>query len=324
MLPETRYAYSVARIRVAEINMLDRNRIERMIDSDTVAGTMRILNEIGYSGSVDYEQILKKETANLYAYLKSISPEPEVFDIFAHRYDSHNLKVLIKSELSGNDNENLLTDNGVFDKNELRVMVRERDLKKLPVEFADAVVKILDVFARTKDPQIIDILLDKAYYVLFMRLATDTGSKYLMNLAKLIIDIANINAFIRIKSKMEDLDLLSRVLIEGGNVPVELYTRSFGNDMEVFREQLKGSGYSGLLDVFLDDTGGITVFEKACDNFIMAYVRKYKNRTFGIEPLIGYMLGKETEIKNARIILVGKINRISRDTIRERLRDGYV
>jgi len=35
-------------------------------------------------------------------------------------------------------------------------------------------------------------------------------------------------------------------------------------------------------------------------------------------------MAKETEIKNARIIMVGKINNISNDVIRERLRESYV
>ena len=37
MLPETRYAYSVARVRVTELNMLTKSRLERMLDSDRIS-----------------------------------------------------------------------------------------------------------------------------------------------------------------------------------------------------------------------------------------------------------------------------------------------
>jgi V/A-type H+-transporting ATPase subunit C len=43
----------------------------------------------------------------------------------------------------------------------------------------------------------------------------------------------------------------------------------------------------------------------------------------GIEPVIAYLFFKDTEIKNARLILTGKANKISQETIKERLRLGY-
>ncbi|MCD6322872.1 MAG: V-type ATP synthase subunit C [Clostridiales bacterium] len=324
MLSETRYAYSVARIRVAELNMLSKSRLERMLDSNRVSDAVRVLNEAGYPENNDYEGMLREETADLYAYLKEISPEPEIFDIFSYRYDSHNIKVLLKSELSGADFEELLVDNGVIDKSTLGVLIRERNFGIIPQEFKEAITKSLDTYARTKDPQIIDILVDGAYYRLYLRMAAATGSKFLVKLASIIIDIANISAYIRVKSKMEDLDLLSRVLILGGTIKIKEYMESFSRDIAGFSDVLKGTGYGSLLDILTEASGNVTEFEKACDNYIMEFLRKFRHKAFGIEPLIGYMLGKETDIKNARIILVGKVNRISNDVIRERLRNGYV
>ena len=41
------------------------------------------------------------------------------------------------------------------------------------------------------------------------------------------------------------------------------------------------------------------------------------------DPVIAYLMAKETEIKNLRIIFTGKINRLPENTIRERLREAY-
>ncbi len=324
MLPETRYAYAVARVRVAELNMLNRARLERMLDSDTASGALRVLHEAGYSETGNYEEILGKETASIYSYLREISPEPDVFDMFSYRYDSHNIKVLLKAEFSGLEEVSMLVDNGVFEKNLLSVMIRERNLGKLPDEFSKAILGVVDTFSRTRDPQIIDILIDRAYYVLFNRLAGEVKSDILEDLAATTIDISNLNSFIRIKSRMEDLDLLSRILIEGGKIPVKRYLDAFGSDIEAFLGETKGYGYNSLVETAIENKGKITEFEKACDNFIMSRIKKFRYKAFGIGPLVGYMLGKETDVKNARIILVGKTNRINNDIIRERLRDSYV
>lgn len=55
-----------------------------------------------------------------------------------------------------------------------------------------------------------------------------------------------------------------------------------------------------------------------------AFLRSNRYEPLGISPVIGYMLGKETEIKNARIAMMGKANRISKEKTKERLRMCYV
>ena len=41
-------------------------------------------------------------------------------------------------------------------------------------------------------------------------------------------------------------------------------------------------------------------------------------------PLAAYILARENEIKSVRIILSGKINNLSDDSLRERVREMYV
>ena len=57
---------------------------------------------------------------------------------------------------------------------------------------------------------------------------------------------------------------------------------------------------------------------------MMEYVKVAKYKALTIEPLVAYVYAKETEIKNIRIILTGKINQIEPQNIKERLRDSYV
>ena len=57
---------------------------------------------------------------------------------------------------------------------------------------------------------------------------------------------------------------------------------------------------------------GFTVFEKA----------KYKTLT--PEPVVAYILAKETETKCVRIILTCKLHNIDTEIIKERVREVYV
>jgi V/A-type H+-transporting ATPase subunit C len=65
-------------------------------------------------------------------------------------------------------------------------------------------------------------------------------------------------------------------------------------------------------------------FDRLADDFVLDYVRGAKLISIGIEPLVGYMMAKENEVKIVRIILAGKLAGLSSETIRKRLRQSYV
>ena len=64
--------------------------------------------------------------------------------------------------------------------------------------------------------------------------------------------------------------------------------------------------------------------DKFCDNYIMSYMKEAKLKALTIEPVVAYIYAKQTEFKNIRIIFTGKLNNISNEKIKERLRESYV
>lgn len=69
---------------------------------------------------------------------------------------------------------------------------------------------------------------------------------------------------------------------------------------------------------------GVSGVEKALDNQKMEYVKDALYVPFGIEPIVGFLQAKETEVRNLRMILTGKISGMDDVLIKERLRDTYV
>lgn len=67
----------------------------------------------------------------------------------------------------------------------------------------------------------------------------------------------------------------------------------------------------------------LEVSEKNLDDYLMDKIKLFKINPFGMESILGFLYAKETEIKNIRIILAGKINNIENNMILERLRQGY-
>jgi vacuolar-type H+-ATPase subunit C/Vma6 len=66
------------------------------------------------------------------------------------------------------------------------------------------------------------------------------------------------------------------------------------------------------------------VLEREIDDYLMTVVRRAKYQVFGLEPLIGHFIAKETEIKTLRLVLIGKLMQIKPEDLKERLRLSYV
>ncbi|NSW90529.1 MAG: V-type ATP synthase subunit C [Firmicutes bacterium] len=332
---ETQFAYGIGRIRVIEKRLLDKGKFDRMIDSKTPGEALKILVEAGYDESAtditgkayEYEKLLREEQKKLYRLLRELTDESKVFDIFLLNNDYHNIKVILKSEFLGiEDNTNLLESVSIPATN-LKMMIRERDFEQLSFYMKEAIEECIDTFNRTHDPQQIDLILDRAYFKHVVELANNLEISFIKELLKITVDLTNIKTFLRLKKLNMPVGFLQKNLMPGGKIDNNIFIRNMDLPLEGFVDTMKGSAYENIckkgIDSFIN-TGSIAVFEKLADDYLIAFAKKVKYKTFGIEPLIGYLLAKENELKNVRIVMVGKINNISADIIRERLRETYV
>jgi len=331
---DTQYAYAVGRIRAIERKLFDKSKIDRMVDAKSAEEALRVLIEADYGYSAQevsnvsgYEKLLSEEQKKLYKLLRDIAPQPEVFDVFLFKNDYHNIKVMLKAEFSGQEADHLLLDSGSIPLNKLKVMIKERNYKEMPDIMREAVNQCIDTFNRTGDPQAIDIILDGAAYEQMSRASNLSGNNYLKNIIMKTIDLENIKNFLRARRQDKPWDFVSKILLQGGILSKEFFYKSMEDSLDGFAESLKQTDYFSVCEEGVGRfkaTGSLTRFEKLMDDFIMQVIKKAKYVSLGIEPLIGYLMAKETEIKNIRIIMVGKINNMSNEIIRERLREAYV
>lgn len=328
------YAYAVARIRAIEGRLLDRARLERMVEAKTADEAFKVLQEAGYGyysgGSFntdDYEEVLKQEEDKTFRLLMEVSPYPEAFDIFLYKIDYHNMKFLIKAEFLGQLEEGGLINEGTIPPSGLRSALAERTLEVLPEVMEKAVETAIDTFNRTSDPQTIDILLDLALYSQLAESARRLGESFIIELVGIMADLSNIGTYLRVRNMNKSREFFQRVLLPGGRLSGDLFPRQAHENVEGFMNAVRYTVYGKLCEEAVtsySSSGSLTAFERLSDNYLIGYIKKAKYITLGIEPLVAYLMAKQFEIKNARIVMVGKINGIPDDIIRERLRDTYV
>ena len=69
----------------------------------------------------------------------------------------------------------------------------------------------------------------------------------------------------------------------------------------------------------LKKTGSLFTLEREITNYLLASVRKTKYLAFGVEPLLGYFLARENELKLIRLILTSKKMQVKTEDLKERL-----
>lgn len=334
MSDETRYAYAVARIRAIEKKLLDKGKLERMVEARTAEDAMKVLIEAdyGYTGgetlsAYEYERLLKEEYKKVYKLLREVAPNPQIFDVFMLKNDYHNAKVILKGEFSGNNDDSILIDSGTINPGKLRIMIRDRKMSDMPVIMRRAVEECVDSFNRTGDPQVIDLIMDRAAFMHMKDEVKNINEVFLKDLIVILIDLANINIFLRVKKMNKNWDFLQKTLLPGGSISEDAFVKNLQDTLENFINSLRFTPYGQICEDAItnfNNTGSLSKFEKLSDNFVINYLKKAHYKALGLEPLVGYIIAKEMEIKNARIVMSGKINNISSDIIRERLREAYV
>jgi len=332
-MQQTSYAYAVGRIKVLENKLLSRDKIDRMLEAPSAEEAIKVLaeNEYGQGQDManphDYEKLLSAELEKTYQLINTITPNKAITDLFLLRYDIHNLKVLLKARFLGNEQDQFLAGIGSIPVADLKNAVLNQDYENLPPFLARALTELEEALSLKFDPMKIDLFLDRAYYDWVFTVCNKGRNAFLRQLFIKRVDLTNIETMFRVRKIGEGFEFLKKLLIPHGSFDFSFFSAAMDQTPEEFLQAMKNSEYAKVLTAGIQDfikTGSLTLYERLMDDYIMGFLKSHKYNPLGIEPVIGYLLAKENEIKLVRMIMVGKINRIPNDRIRERLRDVYV
>lgn len=158
-------------------------------------------------------------------------------------------------------------------------------------------------------------------------------SNFLRDYSRHLIDMHNIKTFLRLYVLKEPLDKLNAHLEAGGFIQKELFLKLYHQDISLFLHRLeyvhKDSAmvdYASFLReaiMQLEKTGSFVWLEKANNDFLVAVLKPAKYISFGSEPLLAYYFAKLNEMNLIRMIILGKLNAISPDLVKERLNAVY-
>ena len=318
------YPFAVASIRSMENKLLTKQRLMQMADAKDAAEAFRILCETDYGKTVtedvrDFEKMIQNHLEEEYQAVGKLIPSETFMDIFRFKNDYHNIKVLIKEEIAKVNGKKYLIKGGSIPLESLQKNFRDRNYVELPNIKAEAVQEAIEMYAKTKNARYIDTILDRACFQVMSDSAHKLGNEYVSRYVSKLADMTNLKTLLRVWRLKRTEEELEDSIVPGGELPADLIIRAFKNDVI---QVMKETSYGPLCETYMPQ--GFTVFEKACDDYLMGYVKDAKYKTLTPEPVAAYILAKETEAKCVRIIMTCKLQEIDPETIKERVREAYV
>ena len=329
------YFYASARARALEAGLLGKDALLRLVDSSSVDVCYSLLTELGYdlktdeSGRPLREATLLDRLSSAFEEILDLTKDAgeDVFGIWRYPYDCNNVKAAIKCFFRKKDCSGMLFDFGTVSTEELLLAVQNNDFSILPDHMAQAAQEAVSTFAKTGNPQQIDLLLDRACYLDMLEGAKACGVEYAVRLVKSKIDLVNLLTCVRVlrmNSGEAGRMLLTEALLEGGDLPADLLMDLYDAGEKGFWERLLYTNYKSFAEAVGGNDPSLTAVECAADNTWMGIVREARFIACGAEVLIGYLLGVECEVRNVRVILAGKAAGLGSETVWERIRDSYV
>ena len=320
---ETEYVYAVAYMKTLENKMLTLNEIESLITAKDVHTALKILTDKGFGiNSKTYtsvDELLKDELEKVWEEAKNVCPEEAPLDVLLYKNDFHNLKTILKSSVYAVEWENLVLRPCACEPQLIDDAIKNNNFENLPEFIKETAKKGYELITKTDDGQLFEIFVDKSELLTMYELAKQSKNSFLIEWSRLEIVVANMKIAARCLGRNKDFIENAIIPVDGMNIQ-KLVDASLANLQEV-SAVIADIGYQraaeGLLVSFAE-------FEKCCDNIKINFIKKAKNKFFGFEPIMAFLIGKEYELQTLRIILSCKLNDVSTDIIRERLRELYV
>lgn len=310
-------------IRLKEQELLTKEQLDGLLRSQHFEQALSLLKPTVYTNiSHSYESELMTSLSQTYALLYEEMPECGVLDLFSLIYTYHNIKVLLKTELSESDFSRLLMPIGRYTIPELTHAIKSGELNVLPDILSTAIQQVKEYVAEYGTIDAVDILLDRAYFEHLNIIAANSQDSDLIDMVKAWTDLYNASCVIRVSRQNVGRSFLQSVLSTQGFISVDEWVQlSTGQQLDAIYNRLQEEAYAPALKLAVDSD--IIGYETAKDFVAAYYLEQASLQPFGYLPALAYIYHKEMEVKNLRLILTGKDNGIDEAILRERMRPIY-
>ena len=320
-----RYTFATAQVRTLEDRMLSAQLFTEMANAANGAEAIELLAQTDYAISPtatdkELEQILCDIRRNVRRFVEQLIIDEEIVRLFRARSDFANMRLAVRRLVLEKPLGTDYCDQGNIPIAEFEQVFEQEDYSTLPVYLQEGVEAGVLGYYKNKNVRDIDLAIDRVEARVFLENAIASGCVFLEELFRMQIDLANIRTMMRMKfTGIQDKD----VFIPGGYIDTGKLTQCIDMAYESLAQNFAATSYYNVVEsgaAYLQKENSFLRLEAACDEHLLGFLKTTRCITAGPQPIIAYLLMKEHEIRNVRMVLTAKRNGLESKVILERLR----
>lgn len=334
------YLYATGVVRFLETKTLNATDVERMVDAPDLPSAFKVFNDTDYFDNIQdlepgqFAVALEQDLAQVRERIMEMAPDDEIARFIFMRNDFRNMKLLYKAHFAQKEVDDYISQMGIEDLEKLRKAIAGERTEISPYcqRAIDYVRQRVEDESKGATPALIGRWFDRKYFKEYQDQAKKFKSRFIDDFVKLQLDIANLKTFIRAKLlSLPEEYIVSEIIFsksrqEGEPLSLEFYQGIAGLGLDDGLMKIRSyltTGVQKALDKYVAEKLPLEELEKILENVENDYIKEAKYIDNGPELLLAYYYAKRNGIRNTRIIMTGKANKMPSAEIKKLIRGLY-
>jgi len=309
-----RYAFQTARVRSLETHMLSRATLLEMANAESFESAADLLSAGEYAlpqggkTFAEVEGVLQHRRSAVRGLFGELMIDEPIVELFKTRDDFANLRLALRRTLTDKPLGDDYNREGNVSPEIFPQVFEEENYDLFPDYMTEAVEQAIPAYYQNKDVRQIDYAIDKFQAGYNLQKASQLSSLFLLGLFRIQVDLTNIRTMLRLKfTESEQRD----VFLDGGFIELERLEKAQDSGYESHGQLFFAFPYHRVVETgcsYLMSDNSFLKIEQQCEDFLTGFLKTTAQITAGPQPVIAYLLMKENEVRNIRLILTAKRN----------------
>lgn len=308
-------------IKSREKNLIPKRAFLQAADSESFQDAVKILFGVAADGETapsEYEKLAIALWEEYFGFLKKYSPTEKFLRAVAAKYDFFNAEYALRVKFADAPEVGFMPE-GLIGISDLKEYINGKKIS-VYAPIASAIDGGARLFTSGEATgRALSALFKRAYYAYMKKTVYGKEWKEFI-----VHEIDALNLSVALRSG--DLNAAACEYIPGGKIAFKTLDLITSGKEEKALSALKFTDYCELLKKGISEKKegkSLLKFELAADDFAMDKLKEKRFASEGITPILLYTYYKYAEIRNARIVLAGKLSGAESEDIKRRLRSGY-
>jgi len=320
-----RYTFETAQVRALEMQMLSPAALLDMANAENFDQAADLLSATEYAlpqtsrNFAEMENILLARRSAVRELFAEMIIDKPIVELFKARDDFANLRLVVRRTLTEKPLGTDYSSDGNFPPEQFEQVFEEEDYELFPDYMAEAVERAVLAYYQNKDIRRIDYAIDQLQAEYNLKIARRLKSIFLLGLFRIQLDLTNIRTMLRLKfTESEE----TNVFLKGGFIELERLKGGLDVGYEAAGPLFFVTPYHRVVEAgasYLMSDKSFLRAEQQCAEFLTGFLKSTIQITAGPQPIIAFLLMKENEIRNVRLILTAKKNNLDTKLILDRV-----